>query len=253
VAVLLANFNGGRFLDEAIASVVAQTFREDELKLELVVEDEDLREVTSQKLRVPIAQAGPAVTAATGAFVPAAALELRESPATDARIILRAPAGTSFPITAQWGEWVRVDAGDGRPGWVARALGNGRPAPGPRVLTFVLHNSPPLIETTGSVTLAVRGTSMTLEGTATDENRVLDLYVFVGPHKVFYQSNRDAADPRRMTFSAPLPLRPGANIVSVVAREGDDVAARRTYVIRRDGPNGELLVTPRHGEEDDED
>ena len=85
------------------------------------------------------------------------------------------------------------------------------------------------------------------------ENRVLDIYIFVGPHKVFYQSNRDAADPHRMTFNAPLPLRPGANIVSVVAREGDDVAARRTYIIRRDGPNGELLVTPRHGEDDEDD
>lgn len=31
VAVLLANFNGGRFLDEAIASVVAQTFRDWEM------------------------------------------------------------------------------------------------------------------------------------------------------------------------------------------------------------------------------
>jgi carboxyl-terminal processing protease len=173
---------------------VAQSFRQDELKLELVVEDEDLREVTSQKLRVPIAQAGAPVTAATGAFVAAAALELRESPASDARVILRAPAGSGFPITAQSGEWVRVDALDGRPGWALRAQGGGTRSTAPRSLTFVLHNSPPLIETDGPVALSVRGTSINLQGTATDENRVLDLYIFVGPHKVFYLSNRDAAD-----------------------------------------------------------
>ena len=232
---------------------VAPTFREEELKLELVVEDEDLREVTSQKLRVPIAPAAPPVAAATGGFVAAADLELRESPAADARVVLRAPAGSSFAVTAQSGDWVRVDAVDGRPGWALRAQGSGRATNGPRAITYVLHNSPPLIETSGAVTLAVRGTSLNLEGTATDENRVLDLYIFVGAHKVFYLSNRDAADPHRMTFTAPLPLRPGANIVSVVAREGDDVAARRTYIIRRDGPNGELLVTPRHGEDGDDD
>ncbi len=231
---------------------VAATFREEELKLELVVEDEDLREVTTQKIRVPIAAAAGPVATSTGSFTSGADLELRESPAADARVVMRAGTGAVFPITAQSGEWVRVDAGEGRPAWALRAQGNGARAAGPRTITYVLHNSPPMIETQG-VELAVRGASMTLQGTATDENRVLDLYIFVGPHKVFYQSHRDAADPHRMTFTAPLPLRPGANIVSVVAREGDDVMARRTYVIRRDGPNGELLATPRHGEDDDED
>ncbi|MBK6533128.1 MAG: hypothetical protein IPF99_27130 [Deltaproteobacteria bacterium] len=111
---------------------VAQSFRQDELKLELVVEDEDLREVTSQKLRVPIAQAGAPVTAATGAFVAAAALELRESPASDARVILRAPAGSGFPTTAQSGEWVRVDALDGLTGLGAPGAGRRHPLERPR-------------------------------------------------------------------------------------------------------------------------
>ncbi len=85
-----------------------------------------------------------------------------------------------------------------------------------------------------------------------DEARVLDMYIYVGSDKVYYQSNRDAADRQHLTFESALPLRPGANIVAVVAREDDDVVARRVYVVRRDGPNGELLATPRHGEDDEE-
>ena len=66
-----------------------------------------------------------------------------------------------------------------------------------------------------------------------------------GARKVFYRSNRNGADPKRMPFEADLPLRPGVNIVSVIARENPDTTTRKTFIVRRDGPNGELLTTPK--------
>lgn len=233
---------------------VAQSFHESEARIELDLEDEDLREVETQKISVPIAREPVAVTAATGALQFAAEAELREAPLASARVVLRAASGSGFPITAQSGEYVRLDVGGGRPAWVLRSAGSaGRPAVAPqRPLTYVLHNSPPMIESESAVDTAVRGASLTLRGAITDENRVLDMYVFVGSEKVFYQSNRDASDRHRLAFEAALPLRPGTNIVAVVAREDDDVVARRVYVIRRDGPNGELLATPSHSDEDEE-
>ena len=233
---------------------VAQSFRENEAKLELVIDDEDLREVESQKIRIPIAREAGRVTPASGTFVAPEAVELRESPAANGRVVLRAPVGASFPMTAASGDFVRLDVGGGRPAWVFRPASNAaRPAvpAGPRALTYVLHNSPPMIENDGSLALSVNGNTATLRGTVTDENRVLDLYIFVGSNKVHYQSNRDGADTHRLTFEAQLPLRPGANVVAVVARQDDDVVARRVYVIRRDGANGELLATPRHDEDDE--
>ena len=88
-----------------------------------------------------------------------------------------------------------------------------------------------------------------IKGTASDNERLLDGYIFVGARKVFYRSNRDGADPKKMSFEADLPLRPGANVVSVVARENPDTTSRKTFVVRRDGPNGELLATPKTDEE----
>jgi carboxyl-terminal processing protease len=111
-----------------------------------------------------------------------------------------------------------------------------------------------MIEPEGAVSLAVRGPSFPLRGLASDEARVLDLYIFVGPNKVFYRSNRDRTgdDARRLPFDATIPLRPGANIVSVIAREDDDSLSRRTFIVRRDGPNGELLSTPQLADDDEE-
>jgi carboxyl-terminal processing protease len=35
------------------------------------------------------------------------------------------------------------------------------------------------------------------------------------------------------------------NVITVVARENEDTATRHTMVVRRDGPNGEPLPTPK--------
>ena len=237
----------------AFTFTVAPNYSQPEARIELALEDEDLREVETQKIAVPIAREALAVTPATGALAFTAETDLRETPLADSRVVLRAAAGASLPITARSGDFVRLDVGNGRPAWVLRSAG-GAPRPGAAPaapLTHVLHNSPPMIETSG-VELAVRGTTLTVRGAVTDETRVLDMYVFVGNNKVHYQSNRDAADRHRMAFEAQLPLRPGANIVAFVAREDDDVVARRVFVIRRDGPNGELLATPSRNADDDE-
>ena len=46
-----------------------------------------------------------------------------------------------------------------------------------------------------------------------------------------------------MTFDTSVPLRPGVNVITLVARENVDTVGRRTLIIRRDGTNGELLQT----------
>jgi carboxyl-terminal processing protease len=79
---------------------------------------------------------------------------------------------------------------------------------------------------------------------------VRDVYVFVGAKKVFYQAQRGKTSARDLAFSATIPLSPGINYVTAVARENNDVASRRTFVVRRDGPNGALLETPRFDDEE---
>ena len=53
------------------------------------------------------------------------------------------------------------------------------------------------------------------------------------------------------------PRSPFTNVSGVASthspfREDDDVVARRVFVIRRDGPEGELLATPARHDDDDE-
>jgi carboxyl-terminal processing protease len=233
---------------------VEPSFRanERELKFEVQIEDEDLREYVTHKIALPLAESSP-VEAASGPWTAGSEVRGFESPSPSARPVATVAAGLTLPMTARAGDWVRLDAGRGHPVWVLRGgAGRASPARGARV-AWTLHNEPPVIETNLGQTLAVRSPNVRLTGTVRDETRVLDFFVFVGPRKFVYRSNRNGADPRSVSLDAEIPLRPGSNLVTVVAREDEDTIARRTFVLRRDGAAGELLATPRAADHDDDD
>ena len=62
--------------------------------------------------------------------------------------------------------------------------------------------------------------------------------------KSLYRANQ-GPNPREMTFKVTAELQPGVNMITVAARENEDTATRHTMVVRRDGPNGEPLPTPK--------
>jgi carboxyl-terminal processing protease len=84
-----------------------------------------------------------------------------------------------------------------------------------------------------------------ITGIASDTERLLDVYIFVGSRKLYYKSNRDGADPKKSTIEFDAPLRPGVNLITVVARETPDTTTRRAIVVRRDGLEGNILKTPK--------
>jgi carboxyl-terminal processing protease len=145
---------------------------------------------------------------------------------------------------------VKLALGDGRFGFArASDLEHTASAPPAQVgLEDAMAHAPPALEIP-QPQLATRDPHTLVHGTASDGVRLLDTYIFVGSRKVFYRSNRDGPDTKRMAFDADLPLRPGVNVVTLVARENPETQTRRTFVVRRDGVNGELLQTPKTEQE----
>src|SRR5690606_24516557 len=80
---------------------------------------------------------------------------------------------------------------------------------------------------------------------AYDPERLMDMYVFVGSRELYSQANRDGAEPHRARFTFDAPLQPGVNPITVVARESPGTTTRRVDVVRRGGPTGALLKTPK--------
>ena len=232
---------------------VLPEFAEPEAKLEVSVGDTVLRESAGEKLKLPVRQeAAAGFSPSNGVVVLGADTLVYERPAGDSRVVAKVEGGTiELQAQATLANFIRVDLGEGRPGWVQQS-GLVAHASGPKgKLNDVLAHMPPKLDVNYGNTLTTQQDLLKLHGAASDDTRVRDLYVFVGSRKVFYQSNRGASDPTKQKFEATLPLRPGVNFVTVVARESNDVASHKSFIVRRDGPDGKLLDTPKSDEDDD--
>jgi carboxyl-terminal processing protease len=241
----LSNMMPGDSKRVAFTFDVGSALADPEAKVELSIHDEDLREGVVEKVRIPVSDP-LAVTAATGVqHAAAAGADLTNEPATTGRVFARLPSGAAATVLGTAGAYVKLALGDGRFGFAkASDLEKGGTATATVGLEDSMGHAPPALDLP-QPQLATRDTHTLVHGIASDDARLLDTFIFVGARKVFYVSNRNGADPKKMAFDADLPLRPGVNVVTVVARENPDTTTRRTYVVRRDGSNGELLPTPK--------
>jgi carboxyl-terminal processing protease len=245
----ISNMQPGEVKRLTFAFDVTNELADPEAKVELSVADRDLRESIVEKVRMPIAMPATMTLASSTMKARSGGATLIESPEPGARTFGRLGAGTAVSVTAVSGDLSKVNLGDGRFGFVksAELESGGSPAP---VVAFeeTMRRFPPAVEVQ-PVALSTKDDKIQIKGSATDADKILDGYVFVGNKKVFYRSNRNAQDPNTMAFDASVPLRPGVNVVTLVARENVDTVGRRTLIIRRDGPNGELLSTPKTEDE----
>ncbi|HEU5056703.1 MAG TPA: MXAN_5808 family serine peptidase, partial [Kofleriaceae bacterium] len=212
-----------------------------EVVVEMMVYDSVLRESVIEKLKYPVRKgsAGPAVSNGA-ARVTGKDARVFEGASADSGQVATAPRGSIFTVTGKLGDWLRLDLGGGRPGFVrasevSRTAGRARTdklAPRWQVTPPALAIEVPTFE--------VKGSSFTLKGKATDDSKVEDIYIFVSNQdakienrKVFYKSNRGAAKPGQVAFAPTIPLWPGSNLITVVARENGDVKSSYSMFLYR--------------------
>ncbi len=244
----LPSMNPGDVRQVAFTFDVLDGLTDNFAKVELSIADRDLRVVSSDKLVIPIARSGLALSPASGRVSMAELAPVRGQPNNSAPVVGELPKGTVLERQATFGSYTKVLIDDQRIGFVETSLLKDTGAPAGKVtLQPLFSHSPPLLDMKPTA-LSTRSDKVHIEGTATDGDRVLDVYVFVGAHKVFYQSNRKGSDKTKLPFAFDADLQPGVNVVTVVARESEDTASRHTIVVRKDGKNGEALATPKGDE-----
>jgi len=218
------------------------TLKADEMVLELMAYDPNLDSQSSDKLHFKVS---PSVTGqpAKGDVMVKTASTIHAGAADDSSVVGTALKGASYPAIATFGPWtkIKLDQGGTKVGFVAnQAVTSGGAGTSPFTPTY--NTTPPLINLT-SKSLETRGDTFKLQGTVTDELRVNDVYVFVSnptakveSKKVFYRSNRGGKSDRTLDFAADLPLWPGSNMVTIVARENNDVRSVKTVYVYKDAP-----------------
>ncbi len=208
--------------------------------IELAVYDAVLGTQETEKLTFPLRDAGVAVAAAHGVASPRKEVEIRSGAALDADVIGYARPGARLKVTGDAGLFTKVEF-DGRPGFVTTAQVSRQQGAAGAGATPRWQVTPPSISLS-LPSLEVKSSTYGLTGTITDDSHVEDVYVFVSNNgakidgrKVFYRSNRGAAKGDRLDFKVDVPLWPGSNQITVIARESSDVRSVRTFFVFRGG------------------
>jgi len=215
---------------------VGPEFHGKEYVIELSVFDRVVGEAVTDKITVHVAADGRATEAATGtATVAKSVAMLREAPIDGSLVVGQASKGAAFQITGRLGAFTRVTLEEGHPGFVSTADLQSGGTPAPKYVP-VWHVTPPILAVSAPTT--VTSSSVSVKGQASDDKEVRDVFISVWnrdakmpARKVFYL--RNSADPRKVTFSADVPLWPGTNLIQVFARETNEVQSMQTLYVRR--------------------
>ncbi len=230
----VSNMMPGDVRKVAFTFEVQPQLAEPEATLTLSVGDRDLREFVTEKVKIPVE--APAVLAKASGAVKAGAqgATLLPSPDPGARGFGRMAPGTAATVIGTVGDLDKIDLGGGRFAFVAaREVAPGG-APGGAVAFDDLYPHAPPVLDVKSAAMSSRDDKVKITGIASDTERLLDVYIFVGSRKLYYKSNRDGADPKKTAIEFDAPLRPGVNLITVVARETPDTTTRRAIIVRRD-------------------
>ncbi len=222
------------------------------VKLELIIFDNQLQEGVRQRILLPVSRSGRTPQELDGwVVIRKDRAEVRSGADKRSALIGYARRSMAFKLVGRTGGRYRILRAGDLPGFVSVADAERVTTP-PRVIPDRLTErhfqlTPPILRL-NRYPLSTAAEQITVSGVAHDDRQVKDIYVVVSNpkakrmrQKVYYQSNRDGINPRVLAFSARVPLSPGLNYVSVVARESTFVRTQKVLVVLQE-PHSRALT-----------
>lgn len=239
----------GETRDVAFTFDTLPSLKDAEVKLEISVSDRDLGVFTAEKVVLPLFSDKSArkIEKLERSMTSRKSVRVLSDPDPKAEEIGALSAGGAVKVQGRSGNFYQVSLDNDRFAFVAVAdlTDQGPPAQKESQFAPSLFRSAPELEVKAHA-LATRESTIKLDVVAEDPSGgVQDAFVFVGSNKVFYKPNPQK-NGESMRFSLNAPLSAGVNVITVVARENQDVSSRYRVVVRKDGPNGEILPTSKN-------
>lgn len=216
------------------------TLKGGEMIVELMAYDAQLDAETRQKLTFKVMPSVSGVPA-RGDVTAKSAVQIRSGASEDSMPIGETVKGGSYAAIATFGPYTKLRLDKTRFGFVpTSSLTSG--AGGGNGYKQLWNSTPPSI-VLGAKNLETTAETYRIQGSVNDETHVEDVYIYVSnsrakvdSRKVFYRSNRGGKDRRVLDFATDLPLWPGSNLITVVARSNADVKSVKSMYVFRDPP-----------------
>ncbi|HVO30208.1 MAG TPA: hypothetical protein VMV18_05715, partial [bacterium] len=211
----------------------------------LTVADATFGDYVTEKLELPTGPRREPVASASGNVAVTAPAAVYAGASDKTLTLAQLKAGATLAQKGKLGPFVQVALPDGRLGWIEAAkVSLSGHSPSGEGVEVVRMSAPKLTVGPPKATeLVLRGEKTSVQGTATDDSGMKDMWIMVNDKKVFYRTfpaDAPARDP--VSFNTDLPLEKGQNHVVIVARDKNDLESTSSFSIRRETdeakPNG---------------
>jgi len=211
----------------------------DSFPLKLAIIDEPLEEFSTERLNLPVSDKPFTIEARKGSVRVENGAPVLAGPDDRAPVMARVKKAGVLQVLGRVNGLTKVETEKGRFGFLRASDSHearNAKAAAPE-LAAVPYREPPQIvlqvdQTQGGV--VAPSDRFTLSGTVSEPKGLLDMYVLVNDQKVFFRtSDSPKNEPTKLKFTTDFPLKEGANMVMVVARQTQDFASRKVLIIRR--------------------
>ena len=219
---------------------VREDTRREDLPIEFTIWDTALSVTQVADVKLPVSsKSARAKVARLGLRVKRNRAVVRGGASARSPLIAFAKKSSLLASDRLVGDWYRIKGKKGVLGWIHKSAvkraASPKATPRKALLSFVQH-TPPRIMLKKLPGFIEGDDKVILRGQVTNDDMDLrDVAVWVGNRKIHLKPGNKMSNPRQTPIEVDVPLEPGANLISVIAREGTRFSSHRTLVITRPG------------------
>jgi len=231
--------NPGEMKEVKLSFFVKETIPSDKFNMDLLISDSIFGTFLSNKLTFPIVASKSKLTQASSILkIGRNHTPLYSGMSFNSTVLSMMKEGTILMSDAKNSDWFRITLPDNRHGWVSakEAVELNGAENKPNTLEPFIQRIPPTITLSKSLSTILFGNDrLPLTAVIEDDISVKHAYILINNDKVYYKSNKIATpkEQTRLEINTDVPLKEGPNVVTIVARDDQDMITFKSFVATR--------------------
>ena len=231
--------NPGEMKEAKLSFFVKETLSSDKFNMDMIITDSVFWTFLSNKLTFPVTPSKNKLTQASSILkIGRNHTPLYSGMSFNSTVLSIMKDGTILMSDAKNSDWFRIILPDNRHGWVSakEALESNGAENKPNTLELFIQRIPPTITLSKSLSNILFGNDrLPMSAVIEDDTCVKHAYILINNDKVYYKSNK-IATPKEQTMleiNTDVPLKEGPNVVTIVARDDQDMITIKSFVATR--------------------
>ena len=231
--------NPGEMKEVKLSFFVKETLSSDKFNMDMIITDSVFGAFLSNKLTFPVTPGKNKLTQTSSTLkIGRNHTPLYSGMSFNSPVLSMMKEGAILMSDAKNSDWFRITLPDNRHGWVSakEAIELNGAENKPSALEPFMQRTPPTITLGKSLSNILFGNDrLPMSAVIEDDTCVKHAYILINNDKVYYKSNK-IATPKEQTMleiNTDVPLKEGPNVVTIVARDDQDMITIKSFVATR--------------------